>query len=326
LTACSGNDAAEQRRPAPGREESLAIDERVEEITARILENPNNPNLYVIRALAYSDQEMFGLALKDIDRALMVDSTVSFFHATKGEIFFKTGELRPARLSLERAVAYDPENTEALLKLGEVNFLLRRYQEAIVVINQALQVNDRLAKGYFLKGFIFKEGGDTVRALSSFQTAIEVNPEYYEAYIELAHIYGYQGNSLAVEYIKSALDLRPNSLEAYYHLGMYYQSKGQVEEAMEAYRTLLKNDPNGFLGHYNLGYIYLTEYQYFDTAMAYFDTVLTIQPAAIDARYNRGLCFEEMGKTSKAVEIYREVLQIDPQYTLAAKGLERLLE
>lgn len=324
-SCASPSGKGDSERAGKSRTETAGSD-KITELTDKILDKPNNPNLYISRALAYSDKGMYNLAIKDVDRAMLIDSTVSHFHATRGEIFFKSGDLRSARLSLEKAVDYDKENTEALLKLGEVNFLLRRYPQALMSIDEALRVNQRLPKGYFLKGFIFKEIGDTTKSISSFQTATEVNPDYYEAFMELGHIYAFRGDPIALDYINSALELRPSSTEAWYHKGIYYQSKAMFGEAAEAYENLVKQDPKAFLGYYNLGYLYLTESDQYETALAYFDTVLTIRPESIDAVYNRGVCFEELGDEETAAEIYREVLTQDPQHTQAAQGLSRLLE
>ena len=325
-TACtSPSSDSDSDRAGKSRTET-PVSDKITELTDKILDKPNNPNLYISRALAYTEQGMYNLAIKDVDRAMVIDSTVSYFHATRGEIFFLSGDLRSARLSFEKAVGYDEENTEALLKLGEINFLLRRYPEALRTIDQALRVNERIPKGYFLKGYIFKEIGDTTKSLSSFQTATEVNPEYYEAFMELGHLHAFRGDPIALDYINTALELRPASTEAWYHKGMYYQSKGMIGDAAEAYENLVKRDPKGYLGYYNLGYLYLTESDQYETALAYFDTVLTIQPEAIDAVYNRGVCYEELGDEETAEAVYREVLSQDPQHTLAARGLSRLLE
>ncbi len=298
----------------------------IEDLTDRIIKNPNDENLYIERAMRYTDKKLFDLAKRDVERALAIDSNATHIHTAMGEVFFKAAELRDARLAFEKAVALDAKNTEAFLKLGEVNFLLRRYPEAISAVNDALRVNDQLAKGYFLKGFVYKETGDTILAKSSFQTAVEVNPEYYDAYVELGNLFASEQNDLALDYFNTALNIRPKSAEAYYNKGIYYQTTGRIEEALETYRALTKADPNAFLGYYNTGYIYLVGYQSYDTALAYFDTVLTIQPAYIDAMYNKGLCYEEMGDDGLAEAVYRDILDMDPQYTLAAMGLERLLD
>jgi len=263
--------------------------------------------------------------LKDVDRAMSIDSTVSYFHTVKGDFFFSKGELRNARLAFENAIRFDETNTDALVKLGEVNFYSRRYEEALTHINDALREDDQLAQAYFLKGYIFKELGDTTLAKSSFQTATEVNPNHFEAFMELGSLYSYDNNPIAVDYFETALQINPNSAEAYYNKGMFLQSDGKIEEAIDVYQKMVKTDANNFLGYYNMGYIYLTEYLDYETAQAYFDSVLMVKPAYVDALYNKGLCSEEMNKKGEAESIYRQVLDIDPQHDLAARGLERVL-
>ncbi len=323
--ACSEQSGEGEARAVDSGRQSSEEGNRVERITSKILEKPNNPNLYISRALAYADEQKYNLALRDVDRALSIDSTVSFFYATKGELYFLTRDLRSARLSLERAIEYDDENIEALLKLGEVLFLLRRYPESISRIDDALRIKQRLPKAYFLKGYIFKELGDTTRSISSFQTATEVDPEYFEAFMELGHLYAYRKDPIALEYLNTALEINPKSAEAWYQLGLFYQSQGMLDEAADAYESLVREDPGSFLGYYNLGYLYLTETERYDIALAYFDSVLAVQPAALDALYNKGVCYEEMGRTQTAHDVFREVLSMDPQHTLAAKGVERTL-
>ncbi len=298
----------------------------IEQLSAEIIDDPNDPNLYVKRAMAYRNNKMMQLAIRDSERAIAIDSTVSYFHTVRGELQFQSGELREARLSLEKAITLDDTNTDALLKLAETNFLLRRYEEALGYTNDALRVDDKLAQGYFIKGFVYKELGDTALAISSFQTATEVNPDHYEAYMELGNLSAYQGNPLALEYFNTALGIKPKSAEALYSLGMYLQAGAQYDKALETYQRLINVDPDNFLGYYNTGYLYLTEYGKYETALAYFDTVLTIDPSYMDARYNQGVCHEEMNEPEQAIAIYRDVLEVSPDYTLAAKGLERLLD
>jgi tetratricopeptide (TPR) repeat protein len=322
LIGCS-----DPKKPAVEDDEvKSAPEDYVERLSDKIIENPNNANLYVKRALAYKDRQLLELAGKDVQRALSIDSTASYFHQVLGEVEFAKGELRLARLSLEKAVELDETNTDAGLKLAEIYFLLRRYEEAISTANLALKVDDKLSEGYFIKGFVYKEIGDTTLAKSSFQTATEVNPDYYEAYMELGSLYAFEGNPLALEYFNTALEIRPSSAEAFYHKGMFLQAGEKYDEARETYEELLKADPNNVLAYYNLGYLYLTEYLEFDTAAAYFDSALMVRPDYVEAIYNRGLAFEEMGAMDKAENAYRNALSVDPQFDPAAKGLSRILE
>lgn len=296
----------------------------VEDLNKQIVKRPNDPNLYIKRAYAYRNKNMMALAFRDVERALAIDSTVSYFHYVMGDFKFRNTELRDARLSLEKAVHYDPSNTDAILKLAEANFLLRRYDEAMTYTNDALRINDKLSQAYLIKGFIYKELGDTTLARSSFHTATEVYPDNFEAFMELGLLSAYQGDPIAIEYFTSALEIKPKSAEAWYSLGMFYQAGEKYDKAMETYRKLLDVDPNNFLAYYNTGYLYLTEYGEFQTAMAYFDSVIAIEPSYIDAIYNKGVCYEELNQTNEAIAIYESILEVDPDYTLAARGLDRL--
>lgn len=295
-------------------------------LNAEIVDEPNNPNLYIQRAYIYRDRKMLDLAIRDAERAIAIDSTVSYFRSVLGELQFNKGNLHDARVNLKKAVELDNTNTDALLKLGEIDFLLRRYEEALENVNKALRQNDKLAQAYFIKGYVYKELGDTTLSRSSFQTATEVDPEHFDSYMQLGGLLGHQGNPLALEYFNTALSIRPKSAEALYNKGMFLQAGGKFKEAKQVYEQLIEVDPDNFLGYYNSGYLYLTEFQKYDSALYYFDQVLALEPGYIDAEFNRGVCFEQMGENQKAIAIYRKVLQQDPQYTLAAKGLERLVE
>lgn len=323
LTAC---DESPDAKVSTSQQKSEAPQDFIEELSDDIIENPNNANLYIKRSMAYRDRNLMELAVKDAQRALSIDSTASYFHQVLGEMYFLRAELRPARLSLEKSTELEPSNTDALLKLAEVYLLLRRHDEAIAAANDALRQDDKLAEGYFLKGYVYKDVGDTANAKSSFQTALEVNPEYYQAYMELGSLNAFEGDPIALEYFNSALDLRPKSAEAFYHKGMFLQAGNRMDRARDTYKQLLQADPNNVLAFYNLGYLYLTEYLEFDTAVAYFDSAIVAKPDYLEAIYNRGLAYEEMELYGKAETSYRQALELNPQYDLAAKGLTRILE
>ncbi len=327
LTACDGGSNSRKSSEKALKDTSVVSglsSDPVAVLTDRIAENPNDPNLYVQRSLAYRSRGMFELALRDIDRAMSFDPSSSYFHFLQGETEFQVGNLRDARLALERSVELDETNTEALLLLGEVHFLQRRYDAALQTINRALKIDAYLTQGYFIKGFVYKELGDTTLAKSSFQTAVEVDPENFDSYIQLGSLNAHQGNPIALEYFNTALELRPKSAEAFYHRGMFLQAGRKFNEALQNYRDMLEADPGNPLGYYNIGYIYLTQRLEFDTAMAYFDSTLAVRPDYVDAVYNKGLCYEEMGKPGMAEREYAMALEMDPQHNLAARGMSRV--
>ena len=51
---------------------------------------------------------------------------------------------------------------------------------------------------------------------------------------------------------------------------------------------------------------------------------MNANPNYIDAYYNKGRVLEQMGDYSQAVDIYKEVLKIQPDYRLAIDALNRI--
>ena len=56
----------------------------------------------------------------------------------------------------------------------------------------------------------YKDLGDTAKAISSMQTAVEQDQQYYNAYMQLGILCAAQRNKLAVDYYKNALKVIPN--------------------------------------------------------------------------------------------------------------------
>ena len=103
---------------------------------------------------------------------MKIDSTKAKYYVTLADVYFATNKTRLSKETLEATVKKFPNNTEALLKLAELFFLVRQYEIAITNINKALKIDENMANAYYLKGSVFKEMGDTAKAISSLQTAI----------------------------------------------------------------------------------------------------------------------------------------------------------
>ncbi|MBI3518987.1 MAG: tetratricopeptide repeat protein, partial [Bacteroidetes bacterium] len=199
-------------------------------LNKKILETPDEATLYNERARMYLQFKQFEEAINDSKRSIRMDSTNAAFYLTEADIFFAANETRNAKDVLENVVRRFPENTDALLKLGELYYFVKQYENAFAKINQALKLNENLAKAYYLKGNIYKEIGDTGKAISSLETAIEQDNKNYGAFLDLGLIYGGKKNALAFEYYDNALRLNPTSPEVLYAKAKLLQDMGQVKE------------------------------------------------------------------------------------------------
>jgi tetratricopeptide (TPR) repeat protein len=298
----------------------------VDRLTNEITVNPKNANAYYQRAKIYTGQKKFKPALADINQAIALDSTKAGYFLTQADILFTNLLIPQAKQAFEKSLELDPKNTEVYLKLAELHLYLKKYKDCLQYANEALKIDKHMAKAYFIKGFAFKEGGDTAKAISSFQTCVEQEPENYDGYMQLGLLYSARKSKLAAQYFSNALRLNPKSIEALYGRGLFYQETKEFNKAFEDYTSILRIDPNYKDAHYNLGYIHLVHLKVYDQAIRHFNDAIRSDPYFVQAYYNRGLCYENLGDIAAAAKDYKQALNIFPTYKLAKEGLKRVRE
>lgn len=298
----------------------------LDSISNVIVADPNNSDNYYQRALFFYLEREYDQALADIERAINIDDQVAEYFYLEGNIYYDDKAFENAFKSYQATVDLDIEHVEALLKLSTLELALENYQLALDMVNKALKVDPNYAEGYYLKGFIYLDGGDTIKSISSFRTAVEVNPDHYNSYIMLGKLYASEKHEYAGDYYDNALRIRPNSIEAMYNKAMYLQSIDEFEGAYSLYDQIIELDSASYFAYYNRGYIMLISDSSYSGAIKEFEKSLKFYPYYVEAFYNIGLCYENQGNYEKAEEYYKKSLEIDPQYELAAYGLSRLLE
>ncbi len=293
-------------------------------LNKKILENPDDAGLYNERAKIYLQFKQFDEAINDVKRSLRMDSTNVNYYLTEADIFFAANETRNAKDVLEKVVKKFPENTDGLLKLGELYYLVKQYENAFAKINQALKVNENLAKGYYLKGSIYKEIGDTAKAISSLETAIEQDNKSYGAFLDLGLIYAAKKSPLAFEYYNNAISINPLSTEALYAKAKLLQDLNQTKEAELLYHRILKNDSLHIFSMYNLGAIEFGVNKNPQKAIDYFTKAINVNPKYAEAYFARGACYQELNDKNNALADYNMCLQLKPNYEPAVDGLNSL--
>lgn len=289
-----------------------------------IQEDPNNAELYFQRAEYHYGQDNVFSGKVDIEKAISLDSTKAKYFNLLADFHLVMREIPQVKQSLSHALKLEPENTDALLKYAEFQLYLQDYPQVFENVNKALKINQYLSKGYFLKGMAYIEMKDTTLAISSFQTCVEQDPEYYHAHMQLGSIFAAKDEPICVTYFNNAIRVNPSKPEAYYALGYYYQEHGMYQEAMLTYDNMLKVSPGNAAALYNKGYIDLVYLADYDDAIQWFTQAVKADPRYADAYYNRGRCYEKKGNKAAAIQDFQNALRIEPKHELSALGLKRL--
>ena len=293
-------------------------------VNQKIMDNPNDGHLYIERAKLYLKYKQLEDAINDAKRAIRIDSTQAEFYITQADIFFAANETKNCKDVLEKVVAKFPTNIDGLLKLGELFYFVKQYEYAFAKINQALKINPNLAKAYYLKGNIYKETGDTAKAISSLETAIEQDNKNYGAFLDLGLIYASRKNGIALEYYDNAININPLSSEALYAKAKLLQDLDKIDESIIVYNRILQNDSLHVFSLYNLGAIELEHHKNVDKALGYFNKAIHANPKYAEAYFARGVCYQELKDKNNAMADYSMCLQLKPNYLPAVEAINTM--
>lgn len=296
----------------------------LKQLNADLLKDPENASLYNKRAVIYLKLKQYDEAVGDAIRSIKIDSTKAGFYITLADVYFAFNKTRASKETLEKTVNKFPENTDAHLKLAELFYLVRQYEPAIAEINKALKVNENIAKAYYLKGCVFKEMGDTSKAISSMVTAVEQDNIYFEAFVDLGVLYSAKRNPLAFQYFENALKLKPTNEIVLYDVAKLLQDMKRDEESIVQYGKLLELNKNHTQALYNLGAIHLERKKDPSKALDYFTKAIAVDPKYTEAYFARGVCFEFLKDLSNAKADYNMCLQLSPNYEPAIDALNGL--
>ena len=316
LHACSPDEAQPTRASAP-------TDPGLAQLTQAIEADPDDPDLYFARAQVLYEQEGYDEAIGDLQKALSYDSTnVAYLHAL-ADTYLDYYQSKKALETMELAAEYHPKRIPTLLKLSEFQLILQQYEDSMRTLDKILQVDPQEAEAYFMFGMNFKELGDTARAISSFQSAVDNNPELIDGWLELGQLHAALGNAIAAQYFDSAIRIEPNNVMLKHAKAYYLQEEGKLQESLDLFREIVRLDPQYEDAYYNAGLLYLDMDSVLQ-AHEQFDLALNVNPLHIRAYYYRGVANEMMGNVPAARSDYEQALRLAPDYERAQEGLARL--
>ncbi len=317
-----GFSACTNKKAEKGTEKTVTGKDAFAKLNDEIAANPNRAELLFERGQIFIQRNVLNQAYTDLNRACEIDSTNTEYLMVLADVAFKTYQIKRASDAFEKVVKLDPKNKDAYLKLAELYFYVRGYQKSLLYSNEALKLDKNLVRAYYLRGFAYKEMGDTAKAVSSFNTVIDLQNDY-DAYIQLGNIYAVRNNPLAEQYYNNALKVQPASTEALYNRGLYFQNKGEVGKAVADYNSILKIDPNYSDAYFNLGYINSVMSANYKEAIKFYSEAIRTNDQYAEAFFNRGVCYEKLGDKAAAQKDFTSTLSISPAYKAAADKLKK---
>jgi tetratricopeptide (TPR) repeat protein len=282
----------------------------ISELNEAIDANPNDASLYIKRAELHEKKGELEPAIRDAEKAAMLDSTKASNHIFLAQLYEKRPYMRGAIEAYERAVKLNPKDKNSYLRLGILYFQVKDRNNSFKNLNEAIKLDPNLAEAFYYRGYNYRELNMLDKAIREFDHARELKQDYIDAYLQLGLIYADKKDKRAGDYYTTALRLEPGNLRALYARGIYYQEADSIDLAIKDYERILELTPEFLSTNLNLGYIYLQRKDY-DKAIEYFTQAIDKNPSLKQAYEYRSRAYGAQGKKDLAKADEEKVKELE---------------
>lgn len=134
------------------------------------------------------------------------------------------------------------------------------------------------ARPYGNRGVCHFEAGEVDQAIACFQRALEVDPGYGWAYLNLGRLYNIQKRyAEGLRTSEVGLKLAPNDVELCYNMGVAAAGLGKLAESQDWFEKALRVAPRHAPSHRALGSIFAAFHQY-DDSLRHLQTAYNLAP------------------------------------------------
>jgi arylsulfatase A-like enzyme/Tfp pilus assembly protein PilF len=186
-------------------------------IESAVKNDPTNPLAHLYLATAYEKMRDWRRAIATYRDAVEIRVATDEILSRLGKAYVRVHDLENAVRAMEEAGRMNPTDLDNFRNLGTAYLQLKRAPEAEKAFRAILIQDDRYAAAYNGLGLVAIERGDGDTARVNFDKALELDPDQYEAMLNLGVLFQRAGQKeLALRYLRMFSEKAPR--EDYSHL------------------------------------------------------------------------------------------------------------
>lgn len=163
--------------------------------------------------------------------------------------------IRVARGALKRDERFVP----AMMSLVRANLKVGKIELADSILDQALAIDEKNAQLHYFKGKRLLEDQRLAEAINEFRRAVELDPDFAEARMELAlRLLAGANYDEALKQLQAVEKITPRLVEVQLALGDAYRSTRQWDKAKAAFDKALRMRTDLPQAHYDLALMYMS--------------------------------------------------------------------
>ncbi len=161
---------------------------QVNEWTAKVKEDPENPQNHLGLGYAYQMDGRYEQALQEYDTVLKTSPTDTAALYNKGVIYLKLDAGTKAEKSFWAVLDVEPTHALAAKALGEYYLSKGHYKSLVEAVRPAVQAHPEMADLQYLMAVAYENLGNTDWAIERYKLALKYSPDLVEAREGLARL------------------------------------------------------------------------------------------------------------------------------------------
>lgn len=218
-----------------------------------------------------------------------------------------TGRVSPTKGESDQKISAHLEQAEKLAQI-------KQYSQAITEYKLAIQEDPHNEAAFFGLALVESQVGQNDLAIESYQAALRINPELWEAEVNLGILLlTQQSVSEALLHFKKAQKINPKNFRSNYYTGRAQELLEKIGEAESNYLVALelaKEDPDKFEIHASLGSFYLKKRAWAE-AEKHLLAARQYQDGAVSVDLDLAQLYYETGQSEKALELLQSANKSD---------------
>ncbi|MBN2343642.1 MAG: tetratricopeptide repeat protein [Deltaproteobacteria bacterium] len=209
----------------------------------------------------YHRRKLYPQAIRDCSKAVSLDPENEKAHHNLAIVYIETEEYEQAARNLQQAISLNSEVPIYYYQLGEVYQWMQQWERAEEAFKKAIELDDNLYKAHYRLGVVYAAMDNPQQALQKYTDALMKNGKFFDAYRELGSLYlDYdfvpQAEQTLKEGIKALVGRGDELAVLHSRLGAVYSEKGQHDLAITEFRSALELKPDMVDAMFSLGWSY----------------------------------------------------------------------
>ncbi len=237
------------------------------------------------------------------------------------------GNVKAALDLFNQALKKDDSFALAWTGVADASLLLYRMtndslyaSHALAAAHEAGARNNNLPEVHFSLGSVYTATGRNAEAVNEIKQALQLSPNSDDGYIRLGRAYRATGQSEeSIAALKKAVQLNPYYWFNHNQLGAGYFYLGRNDDARREFTEQVAENPDNEDGYNNLAATYLQQAQW-KKAIPVLEKAIQIAPTTLEYS-NLATAYYQLGQYREAIPIYQQALTLNPNQTDVLRNL-----